>query len=145
VGEFALAGQLAFKDGFVASYAVHPASLHSLINPALILSIVAFAWYGLACWISDRMVTEFARYRLSGWRRTTGTLQMLGSAGLAIGYVYLPVRVLAASGLALMMLAGLIVRWRIRDPLHAMIPAFSLGLINLFIALTAWPTASDIK
>jgi hypothetical protein len=126
----------------VASHAVHPPlSLHSLLHPALLVSIVAFAWYGLACWISDRMVTEFARYRLAAWRRTTGTLQLLGSAGLAVGYLYLPLRVFAASGLALMMLAGVIVRWRIRDPLYAMIPAAALGLINLFIALAAAPGA----
>jgi hypothetical protein len=35
------------------------------------------------------------------------------------------------------MICGLWARWRVRDPWYAMAPAFVLGVVNLFIILSA--------
>ena len=83
------------------------------------------------------MVAEFERYRLAGFRSLTGVLQVAGSLGLLAGYFYLPLLLLSAGGLAVMMVLGMLVRLRIRDPLFAAIPAFALFTLNIFIVAAA--------
>ena len=97
------------------------------------LSIVLFAWYGLSCFFSRTMIAEFERYQLPHQRVLTGLLQIAGSVGLIVGYFNRPILLLSAGGLALMMLLAVVTRFRIRDPLYAAIPAFSLFLLNAFI------------
>ena len=114
-------------------------TLYHLANAA---SIVLFLYYGLACLLADGMVEEFERYDLSRFRRLTGAIEVLGAVGLAAGYLVPELSVLSAGGLALLMLLGLAVRMRVRDPLLEMAPAAFLLLVNIFIALQAsgWPS-----
>ena len=81
------------------------------------------------------MVPEFERDQLGRFRRRIGALQGAASIGLIAGYWYPPLRVVSAGGLAAMMVAAMIVRLRIRDPLYAMIPAFAFFCLNLFIVV----------
>ena len=90
------------------------------------LSIVFFAWYGLSCFLSKKMIAEFSRYRLPQLRVLTGSLQLAASLGLAVGFVYRPALLLSSGGLAAMMLVAVATRFNIRDPLYLAIPAFSL-------------------
>jgi len=101
------------------------------------LSIISFAWYGLGCFFSAPMIADFARYGPSRLRVLTGGLQVAGSLGLLLGYVYQPLRLLAAGGLAAMMFAAILVRLKIRDPLRASIPAFLYLCLNLFLVVSA--------
>ena len=101
------------------------------------ISIVAFAWYGLGCFFSQEMVVEFERYRVPNLRTLTGMLQIAGSLGLLAGYFYLPLLRLSAAGFALMMFLAVVTRLRIRDPLYAAIPAFSLFALNAFILVAS--------
>ena len=101
------------------------------------ISIAAFAWYGMCCFLSATMVTEFGRYGLPRFRTLTGALQVAGSLGLLAGYYSRPLLLLSAGGLAAMMLLGVLVRLRIRDPLFAAIPAFAFFALNLFIVAAA--------
>ena len=101
------------------------------------ISIVAFAWYGTFSLRSPGMVAEFERYGMARLRVLTGTIQILGSLGLLVGYFYRPLLVLSAGGFAVMMLAAVLVRIRIRDPISAMVPAFVLLCLNLFLAAYA--------
>lgn len=104
------------------------------------ISSASFAWYGLSCLVSRKMVPEFERYRLGRVRLLTGSLQVAASVGLALGYLFSrPLLLVSAGGLATMMLLAVIVRLRIRDPLYAAIPALALFCINLFII---WSTLS---
>jgi hypothetical protein len=97
-------------------------------------SIVLFMGYGLLCLLGDGMVEEFERYGLSSYRRLTGGLEVLGAAGLGVGYLFPSVGLLSAVGLALLMVLGLGVRVKVRDPLLEMVPAAFLCGVNSFLA-----------
>ena len=98
------------------------------------ISIGLFLVYGLLCLFADGMVEEFERYGLARFRRLTGALEVLGATGLAAGYLFPALSVVSAGGLAILMLLGLLVRWRVRDPLIQMAPAAFLLIVNAFIA-----------
>lgn len=100
-----------------------------------VLSIAAFLFYGFGCLFSDGMVAEFERFGLSRFRRLTGALEILGALGLLAGYVIDPLVPLAAGGLALLMLLGVLTRFRVRDSLLATSPAILLLAVNVFVLL----------
>ena len=104
---------------------------------AQILSIVSFAFYGMGCLLSERMVLEFERFGLARFRRLTGVLQLAGSIGLIAGFYSHALLVFSAAGLAMLMLLGVAVRIRIRDPLMAGVPAAFYFCLNLFLVLSA--------
>jgi hypothetical protein len=97
------------------------------------VSTALFAGYGLSCFFSSRMIAEFDRYRLRGQRVLTGVLQIAGAVGLVVGHFNRPILLLSSGGLALMMFLAVVTRFRIRDPLYAAIPAFSLFVLNAYI------------
>ena len=101
------------------------------------ISIVTFAWYGTFSLRAPSMVAEFERYGMARMRVLTGTIQILGSLGLLLGFFYRPLLVISAGGFAVMMLVAVLVRIRIRDPISAMGPAFVLLCLNLFLAVYA--------
>lgn len=101
------------------------------------LSSLAFGWYGTATLVSDDMVPEFERYGLGRLRVLAASLQIAGSLGLLAGYVFRPMLLLSAAGFTAMMLLAVLVRIRIRDPLLAMVPAFLLMCLNLFLLVRA--------
>ena len=108
-----------------------------IVDIAQGLSIASFAWYGMSCFFSKKMVAEFERYLIGRYRELTGVLQVAGALGLAAGYVYRPILLLSSAGLAAMMLLAVITRVRIRDPFYAALPALSLFGLNLFIFVSA--------
>ncbi|HSM07028.1 MAG TPA: DoxX family protein [Longimicrobiales bacterium] len=73
------------------------------------VSIILFLVYGLLCLLSDGMVEEFRRFRLSRFRRPAGVLEVLGAAGLALGYAIPVLTVWSAVGLTSLMLLGVVV------------------------------------
>ncbi len=101
------------------------------------LSILAFGWYGVLTMLSGTMAAEFERYKLGRLRTFIATLQIVGSLGLLAGYYSRPLLLLSAGGFTAMMLLAVLVRVRIRDPLVAMLPAFLLMCINLFLVVRA--------
>ena len=101
------------------------------------LSIVAFAWYGTSALRSAVMAAEFERYGLARLRVLTATLQIVGSLALLAGYVFRPLLLLSAGGFTAMMLLAVLVRIRIRDPIAAIVPAFVLMCLNLFLVVYA--------
>lgn len=105
------------------------------------LSVAFFLYYGLDCLLSDGMVVEFERYGLSRYRRLTGSLEVLGAVGLAVGYFVVPILVLASAGLMLLMVLGVATRVRVRDPVAETIPALVLMLVNAYILFYALSTS----
>ena len=110
----------------------------SIAHIARIVSSVFFGFYGISCFLSDRMRLEFERYQVPQMRQLTGGLQIAGALGIVAGYWFRPILALSAGGLMLMMVYAVITRFKIRDPLYAAIPAFSLALLNAYIAITAF-------
>ncbi len=101
------------------------------------VSMVSFAYYGLLCLFSARMVGEFERFALARFPALTGVLQLAGSLGLLAGYRSRPLLLLSAAGLAALMVAGIITRLKIRDPIVEILPAFAFFCLNLFLVVYA--------
>lgn len=79
------------------------------------------------------MKREFERYHLGAWRSLIGTLQLGAAAGLLAGLSQPWIGRAAAAGLALMMLAGVCVRIKIKDTVPQMIPALFYMLLNAYL------------
>jgi hypothetical protein len=107
------------------------------LTATVVVSAVLFLVYGALCLFSDGMEEEFTRYGLSRFRRLTGALELVGGGGLLVGLRIPGLLVLAAGGLALLMLLGVITRIRVRDPLLETLPAAALLAANVFIAAVA--------
>jgi uncharacterized membrane protein YphA (DoxX/SURF4 family) len=99
----------------------------------IILLAITFIAYGLLCLFTDHMKIEFQRYGLSHLRKLTGIIEFLGGAGLLVGLTYTPLLILSTSGLGLLMLLGVLVRLKSKDPLIQILPAFILMLISIKI------------
>jgi hypothetical protein len=103
------------------------------------LSGLSFIYFGIGCFISDFIISEFNRYGLAKFRTFTGLLQLLGAVGLLIGVYFNPKILLFASlGLGVLMICGFIVRIKISDSFIKCLPSFSFAVLNLFIALKAF-------
>jgi len=102
----------------------------------LAFSCLSFIYYGLGCLFAKRIRLEFERYELARFRNLVGGLQITGSLGL-IGGLWLPLLgCAAASGLAILMLLGLIVRKRLRDKVIQMVPAGGYLVVNTVLAVS---------
>lgn len=108
----------------------------------VIVSILAFLFYGLSVLFSDAMVEEFERYGLARFRRLTGFVEVLGAVGLLVGYFVPGLTIVASGGLALLMALGVIVRFRSGDSPAQALQAFGMLLVNLFICIYAIRFAS---
>ncbi len=102
-----------------------------------LISIAAFLFYGLLCLFSEKTVIEFKRYGLPGFRKLTGALEVAGAVGLIVGYFYPPLTFFSALGLVILMFMGMMVRIKIRDPWIALLPAFTLFCLNLYLCFTS--------
>ena len=104
------------------------------MNQIIILcSGIVFIFYGLLCLITNHMMVEFNRYGLARFRKIIGVLELLGGVGLIVGFYYPLTSIVASSGLTVLMLLGVLVRLKNKDPLWEIIPAFSLMLLNGYI------------
>ena len=72
---------------------------------------------------------------MDGQRKFVGVMEVLGGAGVMLGLIVAPLGALAASGLALLMFLGLIVRIRVHDAVRLMVPAALLGAANAILAV----------
>ena len=98
-------------------------------------SSLAFIYFGINCFYSKFIILEFKRYGLPKFRKLTGILQLMGAIGLLIGLYFNPLIMLLASiGLSLLMLAGFIVRLKVKDNFIQSSPSFIFAALNLFIA-----------
>jgi hypothetical protein len=79
------------------------------------------------------MKSEFKRFNLEKIGLLTVVLQIFGATGLLVGLFFKPILILAALGLSLLMLSGLIVRIRVKDGLLVSLPALFFLLLNAYI------------
>ncbi|MEM9514682.1 MAG: DoxX family protein [Actinomycetota bacterium] len=101
-----------------------------------LVSSAAFLYYGVQVVSQPRLEAEFVRYGIPDLRLLVGVLEILGAIGVLVGLAIPQVGAAAAAGLAALMLLGLAVRARLRDPLRQMLPAALLaGLNGVLVAL----------
>lgn len=80
------------------------------------------------------MKSEFKRFQLEKLGLLTIILQLLGAIGLLLGFwFYRPLLLISAAGLSLMMLLGLLVRFKLKDSLWVSLPALFFMLLNAYI------------
>lgn len=99
------------------------------------VSGISFIYYGFSCLFIGSMTKEFEGYGLTRFRKLVGLLEILGGLGSLIGLLFPYLLIFSSAGLALLMLMGVIVRLRIKDPIIQIIPAFSLMVINIYILI----------
>ncbi len=103
-----------------------------------VVSAITFIVYGLLCLFTNHMQIEFEHYRLSQYRKLTGSLELLGGIGLLVGQYYSPLIILCSSGLSVLMFLGVIFRLKARDPLFEILPALLLMVLNLQILFSTF-------
>ena len=103
------------------------------LDGLIIFLAISFLFYGFACLFTQHMIDEFARYGVPQFRRLIGTLEVSGGVGLLVGYFLPFIQILAAGGLALLMLCGCLLRIKIKDSLIQILPAFTFLLVSLYI------------
>lgn len=105
-----------------------------MILTLTIISGLAFIIYGLLCLLTNHMVVEFERYRMTRFRVLTGYLEVLGGLGSIIGYFLNDmIFIFSCSGLAILMTMGAAVRIKVGDSLIQTLPAIILGIINYYL------------
>jgi hypothetical protein len=97
----------------------------------IVISGCTFFAYGTLCLTTNHMMAEFTRYGLLQYRTLTGILELLGGLGSLIGvFYYKPILLLSMAGLTILMLMGVVIRLRIKDPYLFILPAFILMIMN---------------
>ena len=99
----------------------------------LILSLgsaTAFLFYGYETLFGDGPRSEYERYGTPQLRVFVGAMQVFGALGVLVGLAYGPIGAYATGGLTLMMLLGLLLRYRIHDAPRLMLPAAVLAAVN---------------
>ena len=107
-----------------------------ILTSLIVFSSGSFLFFGISCFLTPQMKTEFVRYGLGKWRPVIGVLQLLGALGLILGYFYLPVlSIIAAGGLTILMILGFSVRMKINDNAMQSAPSLFLAIINTYIVI----------
>ncbi|PQJ23259.1 DoxX family protein [Tenacibaculum sp. SG-28] len=111
----------------------------SILSYLIWFSAISFIYFGFGCFFSKFIIREFKRYKLPKFRILTGALQLLGAIGLLIGYYCSPLILIAASiGLSLLMIAGFVVRLKIKDNFLQSSPSFMYAVINIIITIETY-------
>ncbi len=79
------------------------------------------------------MKEDFKRFGLEKFSTLTGILEICGGAGLLTGLFYLPIMWISSGGLALLMLLGVIFRFRSGDGFLSSFPALLFMILNAYL------------
>lgn len=108
-----------------------------LLQGLILFSSFSFLFYGISYFKSTKMKDEFKRFGLEKLGILTAVLELLGAVGLIIGLSYQPILLIAAGGLAILMLMGLAVRIKVKDGLWLSLPALFYLLLNAYIFINS--------
>lgn len=103
------------------------------VEIGVLISSLSFFGYAISYFISPHMKKEFIRFGLEKFGFLTIILEIAGAAGLLIGLLFNPILIISSLGLALLMLAGFIVRIKIKDSILASSPALFYMLLNAYL------------
>ena len=101
-----------------------------IIDYFILINASIFIFYGFLCVFAGHMRDEFKRYGLSKFRLLTGYLEILGSLGLLVGFLYPLLTLISSVGLSLLMMGGLYARIKIKDKFIFLLPALFLLIVN---------------
>ena len=104
-----------------------------LILLLTIFSGLSFLIFGYLCFFSTYFKTEFKRYGIPKYRKTTGFFQILGGISLILGIFIYELEIISSLGLTILMLMGVGVRLKIKDGLFRTLPAIFYVIVNALI------------
>ena len=108
-----------------------------ILTISVLISSISFLGYALAYFTGTQMKIEFKRFGLEKLGLSIIVLEILGACGLLVGLKYSFFLILSSLGLALLMLAGIIVRIRLKDKAVIILPALFYMILNTLICLLA--------
>ena len=103
----------------------------------VLISSFSFFAYTIYYFKSSKMEMEFKRFGLEKFGLIIITLQFLGATGLMVGLVFNPLLIISSLGLALLMLAGFLVRLKLKDSILVSLPALFYMSLNAYIFLVS--------
>ncbi|MDB9913007.1 DoxX family protein [Flavobacteriaceae bacterium] len=101
----------------------------------VLISSFSFFAYTIYYFKSSKMEMEFKRFGLEKFGLIIIMLQFLGATGLMVGFVFNPLLIISSLGLALLMLAGFLVRLKLKDGILVSLPALFYMSLNAYIFL----------
>ena len=114
----------------------------SVITIVTLISSFSFFSYAFSYFRTPHMKNEFKRFGLEKIGLTTVLLEIIGAIGLLVGLKFYFFLMISSLGLALLMLAGLIVRIKLKDSIWISLPAFLYMMLNTYIF---WLSMNIIK
>ena len=102
----------------------------------VLISSFSFFAYTIYYFKSSKMEMEFKRFGLEKFGLIIMILQFLGAIGLLVGLLFNPLLIISSLGLALLMLAGFLVRLKLKDGILVSLPALFYMSLNAYIFLT---------
>lgn len=103
----------------------------------VLISSFSFFAYTIYYFKSSKMEMEFKRFGLEKFGLIIIALQFLGATGLMVGLVFNPLLIISSLGLALLMLAGFLVRLKLKDSILVSLPALFYMSLNAYIFLVS--------
>lgn len=105
----------------------------NLVTLSVFISSLSFLAYAISYFKTPYMKNEFKRFGLEKFALIIIVLEILGALGLLVGLRFHFMLVVSSLGLAILMLAGVIVRIIIKDNLKITLPAIFFMLLNAYI------------
>ena len=103
----------------------------------VLISSFSFFAYTIYYFKSSKMEMEFKRFGLEKFGLIIIALQFLGATGLLVGLLFNPLLIISSLGLALLMLAGFLVRLKLKDGILVSLPALFYMSLNAYIFLVS--------
>jgi len=105
----------------------------NLLTVCVLTSSLSFFAYAISYFIAPKMKEEFKRFGLEKLGLTVIVLEILGALGLLVGLKFNLILLISSLGLSLLMLAGVLVRIKIKDTIWISLPAFFYMVLNGFV------------
>ena len=105
----------------------------NVVTICTLISSLSFFAYAISYFNAPHMKNEFKRFGLEKMGLTIIILEITGALGLLVGLKFNFILVISSLGLALLMLAGLIVRLKLKDSIWISLPAFFYMVLNTYI------------
>ena len=105
----------------------------NLVTICILISSLSFFAYAFSYFKAPHMKDEFKRFGLEKLGLTITLLEIIGALGLLVGLKIYFVLIISSFGLALLMLAGIIIRIKVKDGIWITLPAFFYMVLNAYI------------
>ena len=105
-----------------------------LLTICVLFSSFSFLGYAISYFFKPYMKLEFKKFGLEKYGLMIILLEIIGALGLLFGLYFNLLLVVSSSGLALLMLAGVVVRILVKDRLLVTLPAIFFLVLNAYIS-----------